>query len=86
MIAQHLAISRMRARELERPMIRATNTGATAIIDHRGQVKALALIGQRYVLSGQVSGVGRDRDAPITPYAAWDGAYGLTALGSLGKR
>ena len=30
--------ARMRALEFERPMIRATNTGATAIIDHHGRV------------------------------------------------
>ncbi|HEY2979463.1 MAG TPA: apolipoprotein N-acyltransferase, partial [Burkholderiaceae bacterium] len=39
-IAQHLNISRMRTLEFQRPMLRATNTGATAIIDHRGQVVA----------------------------------------------
>ena len=39
-VDQHLHISRMRTLELQRPMIRATNTGATAIIDHRGQVQA----------------------------------------------
>ena len=32
------ADSRMRALEFERPMLRATNTGATVIIDHRGRV------------------------------------------------
>ena len=37
-VDQHLQISRMRALELERPMVRATNTGATVIIDHRGVV------------------------------------------------
>lgn len=37
-IDQHLHISRMRALELSRPMLRATNTGATAIIDAQGQV------------------------------------------------
>ena len=34
-IDQHLNISRMRALEFERPFIRATNTGETAIIDHQ---------------------------------------------------
>ncbi|MBL8382858.1 MAG: apolipoprotein N-acyltransferase [Burkholderiales bacterium] len=33
---QHLQISRVRARETGRPMLRATNTGATAVIDARG--------------------------------------------------
>lgn len=37
-IPQHLNISRMRAIELGRPMLRSTNTGATAAIDHQGRV------------------------------------------------
>jgi apolipoprotein N-acyltransferase len=37
---QHLQISRLRALETGRPMLRATNTGATAVIDTRGQVTA----------------------------------------------
>jgi apolipoprotein N-acyltransferase len=37
-IPQHLQISRMRALETGRPMLRATNTGATAIIDQHGKV------------------------------------------------
>ena len=37
---QHLQISRLRAMETGRPLLRATNTGATAIIDERGQVLA----------------------------------------------
>ena len=39
---QHLQISQMRSIETGRPMLRATNTGATAVIDGRGNiVKAL---------------------------------------------
>lgn len=34
---QHLEIARMRAIETERPLLRATNTGISAIIDHRGR-------------------------------------------------
>jgi apolipoprotein N-acyltransferase len=35
---QHLQASQMRALETGRPMVRATNTGVTAAIDHRGHV------------------------------------------------
>jgi apolipoprotein N-acyltransferase len=46
-IDQHLHISRMRALEFDRPMIRATNTGATAIIDHRPRVAGAAALHAR---------------------------------------
>ena len=39
-LPQHLQISRMRTLELGRPMLRATNTGVTAAIDHRARVLA----------------------------------------------
>ncbi len=39
-IPQHLQISTMRVLETGRPMIRATNTGATAVIDAQGIVRA----------------------------------------------
>ena len=38
-LPQHLQISRMRALEMQRPMLRATNTGVTAIIDAHGNVQ-----------------------------------------------
>ncbi|MDO9358000.1 MAG: apolipoprotein N-acyltransferase [Polaromonas sp.] len=71
-IDQHLAISRMRSLEFERPMIRATNTGATVIIDHRGQVTHALPRHTRGVLTGEVEG-----RKGITPYAAWASRYGL---------
>jgi apolipoprotein N-acyltransferase len=37
---QHLQIARMRAIETFRPMLRATNTGTTAVIDGRGTVQS----------------------------------------------
>ena len=78
-IDQHLQISRMRALEFSRPMIRATNTGATVIIDHRGQVTASLPRSIRGALTGEV--LGRSR---ITPYAWWVSRFGLWPLWALG--
>ena len=75
-IDQHLAISRMRALEFERPMVRATNTGATAIIDHRGSVLQQLPRDRRGVLLGQVQG----RSGAPTPYAFWVSRWGLWPL------
>jgi apolipoprotein N-acyltransferase len=71
-IDQHLQISRMRTLEFERPMLRATNTGATVIIDHRGVVTHSLPRLTRGVLTGEVEG----RHA-ITPYAWWVSRFGL---------
>jgi apolipoprotein N-acyltransferase len=38
--AQHLQIAQMRALELGRPVVRATNNGVTAFINHKGEVTA----------------------------------------------
>ena len=74
-IDQHLHISRMRAIEFRRPMIRATNTGATAIIDHRGQVTHALPRHTRGVLTGEVQG-----QTVITAYAWWVSRLGLWPL------
>ena len=74
-IDQHLSISRMRALEFRRPMLRATNTGATAIVDAQGKVThALARL-TRDVLTGEVYG-----RTDITPFAWWAGRFGLAPL------
>jgi apolipoprotein N-acyltransferase len=65
-LPQHLHISRMRSLELERPMLRATNTGVTAIIDHRGVVRGQLAPFTSGVLEGRVEG-----RRGLTPYAAW---------------
>lgn len=71
-LPQHLNISRMRALELQRPMLRSTNTGMTAIVDHRGRVTAQLPPLQQGVLDGVVEG-----RTGNTPYAHWAGHYGL---------
>ena len=71
-IDQHLNISRLRAIEFERPMLRATNTGATAVIDHRGQVTHSLPRLSRGSLQAEVEG-----RTGITPYAWWVGRMGL---------
>jgi apolipoprotein N-acyltransferase len=55
-VPQHLQISQMRARETGRPMLRATNTGATAVIDHKGRVAAQLPPFQRATLAASVQG------------------------------
>ena len=74
-IDQHRHMSRLRALELERPMLRATNTGATAVIDHRGRVVAELPRLTRAALNATVEG----REG-LTPYARWVGALGLWPL------
>ncbi|HZE11493.1 MAG TPA: apolipoprotein N-acyltransferase [Burkholderiales bacterium] len=54
--AQHLQISRMRALETGRAMLRATNTGVTAIIDPRGKVVARLPQFTEGILEGEVRG------------------------------
>ncbi|WP_426114903.1 apolipoprotein N-acyltransferase [Massilia sp. PWRC2] len=73
-IAQHLQISRMRAIETGRPMLRATNTGATAVIDPHGVVLAALPSAQRGVLSARVQGMRGN-----TPYIRY-GNLGFLAL------
>ena len=78
-IEQHLQISRMRALEFRRPMLRATNTGATAIIDAEGRVVGRLPRLTRGVLDGEVQG-----RTGLTPFARWASAWGLAPLWALG--
>jgi apolipoprotein N-acyltransferase len=76
--AQHLNISRLRTLEFQVPMVRATNTGATALIDHQGRVMARLAPYTRGVLQGRVQG-----RKGITPYARWVALAGLWPLFSV---
>ena len=73
---QHLHISRMRALELQRPLLRATNTGATAVIDAQGRVLQRLPYNTRGALDAEVQG----QDGPPTFYARWAGHWGLWPL------
>ncbi|MDT8281632.1 MAG: nitrilase-related carbon-nitrogen hydrolase [Gammaproteobacteria bacterium] len=63
---QHHAIARMRALESGRYMVRATNTGVTAIIDPQGEEIAVAPQFETTVLSSMITPM---RGA--TPYVIW---------------
>jgi apolipoprotein N-acyltransferase len=77
-IDQHRQISRLRALELQRPMLRATNTGATVAIDHLGRVTHALPRLTRATLDAEVEG-----RAGLTPYARWAGRFGLWPLAGL---
>ncbi|WP_374567732.1 apolipoprotein N-acyltransferase [Ideonella sp.] len=76
---QDLQFSRLRALEFQRPMVRATNTGATAVIDHRGRVTARLPAETAGTLDAEVEG-----RRGVTPYARWLGALGLWPLWLIG--
>ena len=61
---QHLQMARMRARETGRFMLRATNSGISAIIDQHGRLSALAPQFQPVVLTGTIT-----LFSGLTPYA-----------------
>ena len=63
---QHLQIARVRAAEAGRAMARATSTGISAIIDHRGVVRASSEQFEEQILTATI----RPRRGR-TPYAIW---------------
>ncbi|MDH3505597.1 MAG: apolipoprotein N-acyltransferase [Gammaproteobacteria bacterium] len=63
---QHLDIARIRAAEVGRYMLRATNTGISAIIDPSGRVVAQSPQFEPHLLEGAVQGF-----TGSTPYARW---------------
>jgi len=74
-IPQHVAISRMRAMEFQRPILRATNTGLTGLVDAKGEVTASLPNFTRGALVLEFEGrVG------LTPYAQWTSQWGLAPL------
>lgn len=85
--AQHLQIAQMRALETGRMMLRATNTGMTAIVGADGRVQAVLPPFTRDALTGEVQGY-----TGTTPYVRWGDvpalllALLLLGLGALRRR
>ena len=75
---QHLQFSRMRALEFQRGQVRSTNTGATAVIDYRGDVAAR----MPPLVEGQLDATVEGRTGD-TPYAVWVSEYRLWPLWGL---
>lgn len=71
-IHQHLQIARMRSMEFQLPTLRATNTGATVVIDHEGHVTHALEANTRGVLEASVQG-----RSGVTPFAYWASRWGL---------
>lgn len=68
---QHMQISQMRARETGRALLRATNTGVTAIIDARGHTRGVLPQFTQAALTGAVQGM-----TGSTPFIRWgNGAF-----------
>ena len=80
---QHHQIARMRALETGRYMLRATNTGVSAVIDPMGRVQAIAPQFQQYVLKTSVQPY-----TGSTPYVIWHNylTVGLLSLLLIGIR
>ena len=74
---QHLQISRMRAVETGRPLLRATTNGISAIIDHKGYIVKRSPQFETYVLSGEVQ-----PRSGATLYVKW-GNWTVILLGFL---
>lgn len=63
---QHLQLAQMRAIEFARPMVRANNTGVTAVIDAKGRVTDRIPSWQTGILETTVQGA-----KGYTPYMVW---------------
>jgi len=67
---QHLQMARMRAVEVGRYMLRATNTGATAIIRPDGSIQSQAPFFKQTTLSGDITAM-----KGVTPYVMWGDSF-----------
>ena len=77
---QHEQIAAMRALETSRPMLRATNTGITSIIDHRGTELSRLPWFTRGVLEGAIAG--RSGATPYVRFADFPAVVLALLLGA----
>lgn len=75
MPAQHLALSRLRALEQQKPLVRAANIGPSAVLDAWGQPRAHTDTGRPEMLHADI----HPRHGH-TPYARWGHAWLWTGL------
>lgn len=66
---QHLEIARVRAKETGRALLRATNTGISAIINHDGTIQSRSQQFEQAVVNGHV--VPRQGATPYVRYGDW---------------
>jgi apolipoprotein N-acyltransferase len=66
---QHLQISRSRALEVGRPLMRVTTNGISAFIDHKGQLTQQSAQFELDVIGQQVQG--RKGETPYVSYGRW---------------
>ncbi len=81
--AQHLQIAQMRAIENGRWLVRSTNNGLTAIINHEGKIVAQAPAYQAAVLRGEIelrSGTTPYQQAGVAPSLLLSGLFLLIAF------
>lgn len=84
---QHLQINQFRARETGRYMLRSTNTGITAVIDHRGRIVERLPQFEPGALDAMV-----EPRTGMTPYLAWGNlpvislAFTMILAGALASR
>ena len=81
---QHLQMARMRAMETGRFLLRATNTGMTAVVSPKGEIVNQAPLFQETALTGTITPMGG-----MTPYAKWGdqpiiGVMAILLLGLMG--
>lgn len=74
---QRIQMARMRALETARPMLRAANTGVSAIVDHQGRVTASSKQFEPTVVKGTVQPM-----QGTTPYVRWGNA-GIVIMSGL---